>query len=124
MAGAKARRLLKPEEAARMLSVSAKSIRQWLRQGKLRGVKAGKLWRTTGEAVDEFLRGRPGASGGPGEAAPEKEDVGSSMWLETDLSRLGEIEPYDWAPGEIEQGKPLRFVPGKGVVIGERRNGR
>jgi excisionase family DNA binding protein len=35
-------RLLTPEEAAEILAVSPKSIRKWLRQGKLKGVKAGK----------------------------------------------------------------------------------
>jgi hypothetical protein len=28
-------------------------------------------------------------------------------WLNADLSRLGEYEPYDWEPGELEKGEPL-----------------
>ena len=40
-------------------------------------------------------------------------------WLDADLSRLGEIEPYDWGEGEADEGEPLRFVPGHGLVIGE-----
>jgi hypothetical protein len=38
-------------------------------------------------------------------------------WLETDLSNLGEYEPYQWQPGELEQGLPLEIDPAKGVVI-------
>lgn len=40
-------------------------------------------------------------------------------WLDADLSRLGEYEPYRWGEGEAEEGEALRFVPGQGLVIGE-----
>ena len=36
----------------------------------------------------------------------EKENI---AWLETDLSNLGEYEPYEWQPGEIEQGLPIEI---------------
>ena len=38
-------------------------------------------------------------------------------WLESDLSRLGEVEPYEWEEGELEQGKPVRYEPGVGVFV-------
>jgi hypothetical protein len=38
-------------------------------------------------------------------------------WLETDLSNLGEYEPYEWEAGELEQGLPVEIDPEKGVVI-------
>lgn len=38
-------RLLTPEEAAGRLAISAKTIRNWLRGGRLQGVKVGRLWR-------------------------------------------------------------------------------
>lgn len=38
-------RLLTPEEAAERLAVNPKSVREWLRQGRLKGIKAGRLWR-------------------------------------------------------------------------------
>ena len=44
----------------------------------------------------------------------EKENI---AWLETDLSNLGEYEPYEWQPGEIEQGLPIEIDPEKGIVI-------
>ncbi|MBI4310457.1 MAG: hypothetical protein HY681_01640 [Chloroflexi bacterium] len=29
------------------------------------------------------------------------------------------IPPYDWQPGELEEGKPIRYVPGKGFMVEE-----
>ena len=46
--------------------------------------------------------------------APNLEDV---AWLEADLSRLEEIEPYDWGPHGVPKGKSTRYVPGQGLVI-------
>jgi len=52
-----AERLLKPEEAAERLAVSAKAIRGWLREGKLRGVKVGRLWRIREQDLEAFIEG-------------------------------------------------------------------
>ncbi len=38
-------------------------------------------------------------------------------WLESDLSRLGEIEPYVWAEGELEDETPVRYEPGQGLRV-------
>jgi len=38
-------------------------------------------------------------------------------WLESDLSRLGEIEPYVWAEGELEDETPVRHEPGRGLRV-------
>lgn len=47
---------------------------------------------------------------------------GDHGWMESDLSRLGEIEPYEFQEGDFEKGDPVRFVPGHGyVVIEEER---
>jgi hypothetical protein len=40
-------------------------------------------------------------------------------WMDADLSRLGEFEPYEWEEGEIKDGKPIEYVPGVGLVIKE-----
>jgi excisionase family DNA binding protein len=61
-------RLLTPEEAARILAVSPKSVREWLRQGKLKGVKVGRLWRIRERDLEAFLDPALRAL----EAAPEK----------------------------------------------------
>jgi excisionase family DNA binding protein len=48
-------KLLTPEQAASRLAVSSRSIREWLRNGKLKGVKAGKLWRISDNDIENFL---------------------------------------------------------------------
>jgi excisionase family DNA binding protein len=50
-----AERLLTPEEAAGRLAISAKTIRNWLREGKLQGVKVGRLWRLREGDLSLFL---------------------------------------------------------------------
>lgn len=42
-----------------------------------------------------------------------------AMELESDVSDLGNYEPYDWQPGELGEGRPVRYVPEMGVVIVE-----
>ena len=42
-----------------------------------------------------------------------------AQWLQSDLSHLGSYEPYDWQPGELNEGQPVKYFPGKGVVIVE-----
>ncbi len=38
-------------------------------------------------------------------------------WMESDLSRLGEFEPYEWAEGELENEAPVRYEPGRGLRV-------
>jgi hypothetical protein len=67
----------------------------------------------------EFLLWRQKASSedtASTEDGPNAEDL---AWLNSDLSNLGAYEPYEWAEGELEEGKPVTYVPGKGFVIGE-----
>lgn len=116
-------RLLKPEEVAELLAVTPKSIRQWLREGRLRGIRAGRLWRVRPEDLDEFIHVHatvkiPGPE--PAEPAAEHDD---RSWLDTDASRLGEFEPYEWAEGELEKGRPVAYEPGKGFVVGGADDG-
>jgi excisionase family DNA binding protein len=55
--GAVAEKLLSPERAAQMLDVNPETVRNWLREGKLQGVKVGRLWRVREEDLQTFLRG-------------------------------------------------------------------
>lgn len=48
-------KLLTPEEVADRLTVKAKTVREWLKTGKLQGVKAGRLWRVSEGALRSFL---------------------------------------------------------------------
>lgn len=53
--------LLIPEDAAEILAVSPKSVREWLRQGKLKGIKVGRLWRIRERDLETFLDPAPHA---------------------------------------------------------------
>lgn len=44
------------EEAAQVLKVSERSLAEWLRKGKIRGVKIGRAWRIPESALDEVVR--------------------------------------------------------------------
>ena len=37
------------------LGVHRNTVENWLRSGKLKGVRAGKLWRISTESLNEFL---------------------------------------------------------------------
>lgn len=47
--------LLTPKEVAKILKVPKKTVYTWLQQGKLKGYKAGDLWRVPKGAIKEFL---------------------------------------------------------------------
>jgi excisionase family DNA binding protein len=40
------------------LGVHRNTVENWLRSGRLKGVRAGKLWRISTEALEEFLKTR------------------------------------------------------------------
>lgn len=48
-------RLLKPEEVAEYLGVSRRAVMNWLRAGRIRGVKVGRFWRVRPEDLEAFL---------------------------------------------------------------------
>lgn len=49
-------RLLKPEEAAAALAVKPSTVREWLRTGRLKGVRLGRLWRVREEDLEAFVQ--------------------------------------------------------------------
>ncbi|MCL6583361.1 MAG: helix-turn-helix domain-containing protein [bacterium] len=46
-----AEKLLTLQDVAERLAVAPKTIRDWLREGKLKGLKVGKLWRVREQAL-------------------------------------------------------------------------
>jgi excisionase family DNA binding protein len=50
-------KFLTPDTVAKMLEVSPATVRIWLRNGTLKGLKvgAGKLWRISEEDIQDFL---------------------------------------------------------------------
>lgn len=48
--------ILTVEEAAKIIKVSPKTVRDWLRSGQLRGLKAGKQWRILRQDLESFMQ--------------------------------------------------------------------
>jgi excisionase family DNA binding protein len=44
------------EEIAENLKVDQETVRRWLQDGKLKGVKVGKNWRVSTDALAEFIK--------------------------------------------------------------------
>ena len=45
------------EEAAARLKLKPQTVRDWLKAGRLKGVKLGRVWRVDAEALDRLLAG-------------------------------------------------------------------
>lgn len=48
---------LTPEQVAEKLQVTTRSVYNWLRSGKLKGLRAGGSWRVTEDDLMAFLTG-------------------------------------------------------------------
>lgn len=44
-------------EVSKLLGVHYQSVMNWVRSGKLRAVKLGRVWRISKEALAEFVKG-------------------------------------------------------------------
>jgi excisionase family DNA binding protein len=49
-------RIFTPEEVAERLTIKTKTVKDWLRAGKLKGVKVGRLWRVRESDLEAFLK--------------------------------------------------------------------
>jgi excisionase family DNA binding protein len=47
--------ILTLEQAANRAQVAVKTMREWLRTGKLKGIKAGRLWRVRAGDLERFF---------------------------------------------------------------------
>ena len=54
-----------PKEAANAYSLSEKTLKDWLRAGKVKGEKVGKAWRIADSELRNFLKKEPTDEGGP-----------------------------------------------------------
>ncbi len=74
-----------------------------------------------GEVLDfaEFLHARRGGAQPANGATLTAED---REWLDSDLSRLDELEPYDWGPDGPPKGKPIAWDDQRQafVIVGGR----
>lgn len=48
------------EQAAEYLIVPKQTVSKWLREGRIKGIKIGGLWRISEEALEEFLNSGTG----------------------------------------------------------------
>lgn len=48
-------KLLTPEQVAEYLNLAEKTIKDYLRAGKIRGVKIGNVWRVKPEDLEAFV---------------------------------------------------------------------
>jgi|GEM_PF-2416627 len=62
--------LVKVAEAAQIASVTTQTIRVWLRAGRLKEYRAGRVLRVRRSELEEFLATGP-TQGGPNEVSPE-----------------------------------------------------
>ena len=46
------------EEVADMLKCDVETVRRWLREGQLQGVKLGRAWRVQKKDLDQFIKER------------------------------------------------------------------
>jgi excisionase family DNA binding protein len=53
------RQLLSPEQVAERLQISRWTVMDYLRAGKLKGHKVGRLWRIEEQDLEDFLEGEP-----------------------------------------------------------------
>jgi excisionase family DNA binding protein len=49
-------RLLDPKEAAKIVAVTSRTIKEWLRRGELTGVKVKNLWRIRESDLERFIQ--------------------------------------------------------------------
>jgi excisionase family DNA binding protein len=54
--------LLLPAEVARILRVTLRTVERYCKQGKLRAVKVGRLWRIPRSSLEEFLKTEAGGN--------------------------------------------------------------
>jgi excisionase family DNA binding protein len=49
-------RLLSPNNVAERLNISPLTVRRWLKAGKMKGVRVGRLWRVRESDLEAFLQ--------------------------------------------------------------------
>jgi excisionase family DNA binding protein len=71
------------QEACARLKLKPETVRDWLKAGRLKGVKLGRVWRVDAEDLERMLRGEP-----------TEEDLADAKALE-DALKEGGSRPYE-----------------------------
>jgi excisionase family DNA binding protein len=65
--------LFTAEQVAAILQLSPKTIKDWLRAGKLPGYKIGRVWRVRQADLETFIQGARAWRGSEAQADPRQE---------------------------------------------------
>ncbi len=85
--------LLTPEEVASRLKLTPRTIYVWLRKGRLRGVKLGRVWRIKPADLDACVRNAPAAP----PAGPEEEEGIDGMELFRKIEAImSDVPDEEW----------------------------
>ncbi|MDH3601210.1 MAG: ribbon-helix-helix domain-containing protein [Candidatus Tectomicrobia bacterium] len=90
---------------------------------KHRAVEEG---RSVSSLIEEWLRFHLGLPAHPKQRTKSPQSPAApalpaetQTWLDADLSRLGEVEPYDWGDADPTRlGEPVSYEPKKGWIVG------
>ena len=82
-------KLLTPDQVAERLQISRVTVMDFLRKGRLKGYRVGRLWRIKEEDLEAFLEGEP----------PE-EDLADAKALDEALAEGG-YRPYEEVRREL-----------------------
>lgn len=103
-----------PERVAERLSVRPKTVRDWLKRGRIKGIKIGRLWRIRERDLDAFLSDQQ-------DKMDDETDRDRQAWLEADMEVP--LPVYEWGASGLPTGQPVQYVPGVGLVIKKGQHG-
>jgi len=102
-------RLLTPEETAEKLRISPKTVRDWLRDAKIKGQKVGRQWRIKEETVEEIIQQGLDINSNLSQLDDESGDWLSNIHDE-------DLPEYNWGNKKPEMKKVI-YVADKGFVV-------
>ena len=98
-------KVLTPEETAELLRVSSKTVRDWLRSGKLKGIKIGRQWRINELQINDIMNNG---------LEIDNTNTETNDWLNSVYDE--DLPEYDWVK-EIPKVKKVTYVSGKGYLV-------
>src|SRR5438105_1633493 len=93
--------LYTPEEVAASLRVTRRTVYEWLKIGRLRGLRVGRGWRIRAEDVEAFTHAGPGAPSPPLAGGIE---ASAALTEEEHAARVDAVfGKYAWVPTSSEE---------------------
>jgi len=102
-----------PEEVGRQYNVKPVTVRKWIREGKLKALRLGGLWRISEEQLQEFITA--GQSEG---RAQEEGPAEASQWTESEKERRQQVEAGQAVVCNIDTDLNLKaWAEEKGLLV-------